>query len=376
MLAQTGAGQHSYSLMRTLLATRQRMATSAALAGLFLLLTGCEKTDISVYQVPKESPWKLPAGWKEREAGGMRAARFAAPSPGKDDLDVSIFPIRGFGGSPTEILNIWRQQLKLEPYTPESAPTQSVKTAIGSVDAELYDMTSTEPVLKDDGKGRSIVAFARHDGTLWFIKMTGDDAGVGLQKDSFLSFIKGVNLNTIPAPTMPAMGGPGSGENPHGSGDGQTRGGSEEGHDHAAHPEWQVPPGWTEQAPGRFLNAKFVVTGAGDAKVEINVSVSAGEGGGVGANINRWRGQLGLPTWDDAALEKNVTTFDAVGAKATLVDFQGTDARTGKAARLIGVIVPAAGQTWFYKMMGDEQLADREKPALIKMVASAKHPNG
>jgi hypothetical protein len=332
-----------------------------------LLSTGCDKTEISVYRVPKSDPWKLPPGWQEREAGGMRSARFTAPSTGDSELDVSIFPIRGFSGDMAQILNIWRQQLKLEPLADEAEGSKSAqKTRIGTVDAELYDLSSTEE-MSDGRKIRSLIAATRKDGTMWFVKMTGDAASVEQQKANFLEFIKGMNLNFVAPPAAPSMERQAS------------RGGEpseEHAHDHSSHPEWEVPAGWTEHPPSQFLNAKFIVTGAGGAKVDVNVSVSPGDGGGLSENINRWRGQVGLEAWEVGVLEKNVSTFDAIGAKATLVDFKGTDSRTGRPARIIGVIVPLPGRTWFYKMMGDEQVADREKPALIKFVSTAKHPNG
>jgi hypothetical protein len=52
----------------------------------------------------------------------------------------------------------------------------------------------------------------------------------------------------------------------------------------------------------------------------------------------------------------------------------GTYPRTGKAARLIGVVLPRNGQTWFYKLMGDPDLVAQQKDALIKFVQSAKYP--
>ena len=126
-----------------------------------------------------------------------------------------------------------------------------------------------------------------------------------------------------------------------------------------------------------MLNAKFVVAGEGGAKADINVTVLQGDGGGLLANINRWRQQqLGLGAWKEPDVEKNVTNFDGADGKAMLVDFKGTDMRTRRPVRLIGAIVPVAGQTWFYKLMGDESVVERERDSFIKFVSSAKHPNG
>jgi hypothetical protein len=55
------------------------------------------------------------------------------------------------------------------------------------------------------------------------------------------------------------------------------------------------------------------------------------------------------------------------------VDFSGTDAKTGKPARLVGAIVPQSGQTWFYKLMGDEQIVAQQKDAFIEFIQSANY---
>jgi hypothetical protein len=69
-----------------------------------------------------------------------------------------------------------------------------------------------------------------------------------------------------------------------------------------------------------------------------------------------------------------VTALDVLGGKAMLVDVSGQSATAGK-ARLIGVIVPRERQTWFYKMMGDPAVAEREKNVFIKFVQSVRYPN-
>ena len=59
-------------------------------------------------------------------------------------------------------------------------------------------------------------------------------------------------------------------------------------------PTWTVPSGWQEGQLAQFLVAKYVIAGA-DGTAAVNVSSLAGDGGGLLANVNRWRGQLGLP---------------------------------------------------------------------------------
>jgi hypothetical protein len=75
-------------------------------------------------------------------------------------------------------------------------------------------------------------------------------------------------------------------------------------------------------------------------------------------------------------LDGLVSSLDVPGGKAILVDMSGEDAKSGQKARLIGAILPRGDRTWFYKLMGDEQVAEREKPAFVKFCQTAKYPNG
>jgi hypothetical protein len=140
-------------------------------------------------------------------------------------------------------------------------------------------------------------------------------------------------------------------------------------------PSWQVPESWKEVSGGPFLVAKFLITGADNAQAAVNVSMSAGEGGGLSMNVNRWRGQLGLSPLSQADLDKLVTSLDTAAGKAMLVDMAGVDGRTSQKARLIGAIVPQGSRTWFYKLMGNEQVVEKEKDAFSKFVQTAKYPN-
>jgi hypothetical protein len=138
-------------------------------------------------------------------------------------------------------------------------------------------------------------------------------------------------------------------------------------------PQWQVPAGWQETAAGQFLIAKFMVSGPDGAQAGVNVSMSPGDGGGLAGNVNRWRGQLGLGMLAGAELDQSTTSVDTSGGAASFVDFSGKDARTGQSARLVGAVVPQGGRTWFYKLMGNEQVVEKQKDAFTKFVQTAKY---
>ena len=196
--------------------------------------------------------------------------------------------------------------------------------------------------------------------------MTGDADMVEQQKPAFVAFLKSVNFpTTAPTglpPAHPSMGDMGMGIPAN------TAPVSSEGK-----PNWQVPAGWQEVSAGQFLVAKFTITGDSGAAAAVNVSSSSGEGGGLAGNVNRWRGQLGLAPLSEAEMNKSVTAIDVQGGKASLIEMSGTDTRTGQPTRLVGVMVPQSGQTWFYKLMGDAKVVESQKDAFTKFVQGVKH---
>jgi hypothetical protein len=123
-----------------------------------------------------------------------------------------------------------------------------------------------------------------------------------------------------------------------------------------------------------MLLAKFLIT-ASEGKAEITVSAFPGEVGGLLANVNRWRAQVGLAPVGQADLDQQVTSLDVLGGKAMLIDVSGTNPKNGQRTRLIGAMVPREGQTWIYKLMGDEPVAEREKAPFIKFVQTVRYPN-
>jgi hypothetical protein len=237
--------------------------------------------------------------------------------------------------------------------------------------ADLYDVAGTAP---GSGESERILGVILHnDDTAWFFKMTGDATLVENQKPAFIAFLKSVAFDKLAPPsTMDLSQLPPS----HPAIPGMTAGGQAAPNAEAAgKPTWTVPAGWKEGELSQFLVAKYLIQGDSDAAAAVSVSQLDGDGGGLLPNLNRWRGQLGqIPlTASDLA---TLPTLEVAGVKATVADISGTDPRTGKPARLIGVVLPLGSQTWFYKLMGDPGIVAQQKDALTQFVQSAKYPAG
>ena len=120
--------------------------------------------------------------------------------------------------------------------------------------------------------------------------------------------------------------------------------------------------------------ATFVVKDTNDQTVEIVVSTFPGDVGGLLANVNRWRGQIGLGPVAPDEIASITSDVEIGGTKTTVVDFKTDTAPAGKTQpqRMIVVTLPHAGNSWFFKMTGDAPLVGAQKETLLQFVKSVK----
>ena len=306
--------------------------------------------------------WKTPADWTEVPPGEMRVASFKVAGAGGKQADVSVVPLPGMAGTDDANVNRWRGQVGLSSASSDELQKSAENVEAGGKSAKLYDIAGTNP--GSGNAGRILGVIQHRDGMAWFYKMTGDADLVEQQKPAFVEFLKSLNFGAA-AQTQTEL--------PSGHpavGDVNTPATMSAPVSHEGQPSWQVPAGWQEVPAGQFLVAKFNITGSGGATAAVNVSMSAGDGGGLAANVNRWRGQLGLPPETEMLQPPQI---DVAGGKASLMDISGKDARTGQPTRLVGVIVPMNGQTWFYKLMGDAKVVESQKAAFTQFVQGVKY---
>jgi len=116
----------------------------------------------------------------------------------------------------------------------------------------------------------------------------------------------------------------------------------------AAALRWTLPGGWTESHPGGMRYATLKPPAAGS--VDVSVVVLAGPAGGELANVNRWRGQIGLPALEESALVKARATVRAKAGEVAVYDFSSEGE---KKSRMVAALASNGGRTWFVKMLGD-----------------------
>ncbi len=129
---------------------------------------------------------------------------------------------------------------------------------------------------------------------------------------------------------------------------------------HSQEVGWSVPDSWRE---AETTNSMRLATFMTESDLEVAITAFPGDVGGLLANVNRWRGQIGLPPIDEQSLESHVEALD--GSDVIIVDEVGTD------QRLIGTVISVGdGKTWFVKVMGAEDAVGQIKSDLVAFSAS------
>ncbi len=366
-------------MTRYALPSLKRLPALAALASAGLLLTGCQKEEITVYRVPKAPPaadstaaapappagarphahWeRLPDGWSEAPSAGSRAASFAIAGKDGQKAEAAIVAFPGMGGTDLQFVNLWRDQLGLTPLAENELPKLVQPVTIAGADGKLFDITGAIKAGAAPSADRIIVALQKQDGVSWFIKLTGHAALVEQQKAAFIEFLKTLKFHAAsddgaPSAPAPAFAGPAPSQG-------------------AGQPSWTVPANWKQRTPGAMQAVKYGV-GEGKAAAEITAVFLGGLGGGLKPNLDRWRAQLSLAPSAEGEVEQLAPPFPPLGQGARIVELTGTTAQDGDPAGMIVLVVPSGLGTWFYKLMGDKGVVAREKDAFIAFVKSAKN---
>jgi hypothetical protein len=108
-------------------------------------------------------------------------------------------------------------------------------------------------------------------------------------------------------------------------------------------------------------------------KIDVSVIMIPGAAGGELANVNRWRGQIGLPPIDEAARVQMRKGVNSTAGEVSLYDFAGEGAAK---QRMIAGLLFVGGQSWFVKMVGDDEPVVASRADFTKLLGTLHFPAG
>ena len=138
-----------------------------------------------------------------------------------------------------------------------------------------------------------------------------------------------------------------------------------------AEPKWgTIPMTWIASAPNPMRKGSWSITQTDGTKAEIAVTVFPGDVGGDTANVNRWRGQLGLEKVSDEEIKSAQSPISVGNLTGRVYQLTSADGNKFTTA----VILPKNNATWFFKLTGDTAIVNAEKESFLKMVSQTQLP--
>ena len=345
--------------------TREPIAALLSICAL-LVLGACSREDVRLFEVPKANGtegslpavatmngeqalalrWVVPSTWKVLPADGLRIASFNATGAVANQVaDISVVTFVGTGGDDLSNVNRWRAQVQQAPLLIENlaASVSSIPTGAGQVSVVAIDGTSPTSGEKE----KIIGAWVRSPNRVWFIKINGPTDLVDSQQQVFYDFVKTLHFDS-PESAKPVGQAAAAPSISAGIPDSVT---------------WVAPASWKLGPPTSMRKASFDL-GSG---VEVSVSAFPGDVGGLLANVNRWRTQVGVDPITDEQLAHDVTHMAISGGELAVIS--AGPASTG-GRKIISATLSAPGQTWFFKLTGDELAVARARPEFDAFLTS------
>jgi len=136
-------------------------------------------------------------------------------------------------------------------------------------------------------------------------------------------------------------------------------------------PKWaKLPTGWSVGPENSMRKATWIVSGPNDSKAEIAVTVFPGNVGGLTANVNRWRGQIGLPSASPDEIAASAKTVKVGGLESQRFVMTSTDGKKSVDA----VLTSKDGATWFFKMNGETAAVEANGAAFVAFLSASQLP--
>ncbi len=352
---------------------------------------GCKDPRVTDYRIPKETPappaqaagaasasgdvnWQAPADWKPQPSDGVRKGSYLVTGAAGAQADMSVTSFPGDVGGDLANLNRWRGQAQLPPVG-EGDLSQAFTAVNGPAgDFLVADIAGTSAGA-NAGPFRILGAIFKQPDQTWFFKLAGNSELVESQKPAFVAFIKSVEVNPG-GTTVTAL------QRPENTNDlpPDARGPLPPGHpaigpnggDMANTPvvvasglalTWTAPASWTPRQGSAMRKGTYQISGP-EGTADLAITAFPGDVGGNLANVNRWRGQLGLDPV--ASVEGALEPLSANGLQ--MLVFDGANQGT----RMLGAIVPRDNETWFFKMTGPDALVARSKPDFLAFLRTVK----
>lgn len=135
---------------------------------------------------------------------------------------------------------------------------------------------------------------------------------------------------------------------------------------------WTLPSGWTEAPASRMSLANFTIAGTAGQEAQVTVTPLAGLEGKEAAVVNMWRQQVGQTELSPDEVASSLQPVEIAGAPGKMFEVTGNAEAIARPMRIVTAMAHRPDASWFYKLQGDAELVEAQKPAFIAFLKSIK----
>ena len=351
-------------------------------------LAACKRQEVRYYEIPKaarapvatqnqELPpghpavaqaapvidWEVPDGWTDNGPDRVRRGSFHIHDENQANANVAVIDMPAEGDNEARMVKLLGRELQISVGDDATFAPQVSNRRLGPHDYRTYSLQSGESDSAEEPRKAALAAFLTDKNRLWYFRMTGDESVVKANRETFDQFLATVKLlepPPRPSSPMPTGGSMAARSLPPGA---VAQG---------SIPHWSVPDEWSPGRKSQMRKGSFSATGGDGHILDISVTAFPGDVGGIASNVNRWRGQLGLPPVDANSAAGLITRLSVNGRECLLVDLVSDLPLAGRSVpqRMIVGTIMHEGSSWFFKMIGDAPLAETERERFMTFLQS------
>lgn len=133
---------------------------------------------------------------------------------------------------------------------------------------------------------------------------------------------------------------------------------------------WTTPAGWVEQTAGQMRLATYMVADKENQAntAEAMVVLLGGDGGGLVANVNRWRGQVGLKPVSAGEIKKS--SQSTKGKAGQVLWFRIINKKMNRG--ILVSIIPLPNRTAFVKLIGHADVLSKNEEKFLELSKSVE----
>ena len=144
----------------------------------------------------RQDRWRPPPHWKQDTTPStILLSAYNIHTP-KGHARATVTALVGDGGGLLPNVNRWRHQLGLPPVsTLDEQSMISIRTLSGDPSVAAFDLLAQS--VGSEGRRRFLVAALSHQNKTWYVKLTGPDLAVELEKQAFEELVASIRSSHI-----------------------------------------------------------------------------------------------------------------------------------------------------------------------------------